>query len=125
MDGESGRHGRGGLEVITGCMFSGKSEHLLTLMEEARRAGLATAAFKHNSDNRYDHREIVSHNGRRLEAVALPDASQLAELSAQASTSLTPSSPDATASARAPIRLASCTARCPIPPLAPKIKSEI
>ena len=34
-------------------------------------------------------------------------------------TSSTPSRPDATARTLAPIRFASCTARCPIPPLAP------
>lgn len=70
--------------MVTGCMFSGKSEFLLSRLEEAGRAGLATAAFKHSSDNRYDHREIVSHNGRRLDAGAVPDASQLVDLSEKA-----------------------------------------
>ncbi len=84
MNGESGRRTQGSLEVVTGCMFSGKSESLLSRLEEAGGAGLTTAAFKHSSDNRYDHREIVSHNGRRLEAVAIRDASQLVELSGQA-----------------------------------------
>lgn len=71
---------RGSLTVVVGCMFSGKSEFLVSQLEEAARRGRATAAFKHSSDNRYCHRDIASHTGRRFRAMAVPDASRIADL---------------------------------------------
>ncbi len=82
MDSEPGRHGQGSLEVITGCMFSGKSESLIARLDEAREHGRPVAAFKHSSDNRYSRSEIVAHCGRRESAVAVPDASRIVELAA-------------------------------------------
>lgn len=71
---------RGSLTVVAGCMFSGKSEFLVSQLEEAARRGRAIAAFKHSSDNRYCHRDIASHTGRRFRAMAVPDASRIADL---------------------------------------------
>lgn len=60
--------GRGTIELICGCMFSGKSERLVGRVEQARTAGLGVAAFKHASDDRYGADEIVTHNGLRIAA---------------------------------------------------------
>ncbi|MGQ9650584.1 MAG: thymidine kinase [Phycisphaerae bacterium] len=80
MTGEQDQGNRGSLTVVVGCMFSGKSEFLISRLEEATRLGRATAAFKHSSDNRYCHRDVASHAGRRFRAMAVLDASRIADL---------------------------------------------
>jgi thymidine kinase len=52
----------GRIEVICGCMFSGKTEELISRVEIAKKAGLSIAAFKPSIDTRYDETSIVSHN---------------------------------------------------------------
>ncbi len=58
----------GRLEVICGCMFSGKSELLITRLQEAQRRGRRVAVFKHASDTRYDASDIVTHSHLRFQA---------------------------------------------------------
>jgi thymidine kinase len=60
---------RGRIEVICGCMFSGKSELLIRRVRAARSAGVPAAAFKHASDDRYDPVAVVTHSGWREPAV--------------------------------------------------------
>ncbi|MBS3813227.1 thymidine kinase, partial [Candidatus Bipolaricaulota bacterium] len=43
----------GRLEVITGCMFSGKSEELIRRIDRANIAGQNTLIFKPHFDDRY------------------------------------------------------------------------
>lgn len=61
-------------------MFSGKSERLLDRLAAARAAGLACVAFKHASDDRYHSDQIVTHGGRRGEALGVGSASGMLEL---------------------------------------------
>ena len=61
------------LEVIAGCMFSGKSEEL---MRRARRATIAQqkiAVFKPALDIRYEAGKVVSHCGGALDAMRIPE----------------------------------------------------
>jgi len=60
---------RGRIEVITGCMFSGKSSELVRRLRRAQIARRGVVVVKHASDDRYDARAICSHNGSKLEAV--------------------------------------------------------
>ncbi len=60
-------------------MFSGKSERLLNRVAEARARSVPVAVFKHASDDRYAEHQIVTHSGRRTEAIALSSASQIPE----------------------------------------------
>ena len=60
--------GGGWLEVITGPMFSGKSEELIRRVTRALIAGQNVQVFKPTLDDRYDAVAIASHNGRKLEA---------------------------------------------------------
>jgi len=78
----SGPGGR--LELICGCMFSGKTLYLIEQVFQARGAGLKVAAFKHASDDRYGRTHIVTHNGQRTEAMLLGSGSQLGELAGEA-----------------------------------------
>ena len=53
----------GWIEVISGSMFSGKTEELLRRLRRAEIAGQGIAAFTPALDDRYDETEIGTHNG--------------------------------------------------------------
>lgn len=61
----------GWLEVITGCMFSGKTEELVRRLRRAVIAKKATIAFKPGIDTRYDAMAVVSHSGFSFNAVPI------------------------------------------------------
>ncbi len=56
------------LEVIVGCMFSGKSEELAKRLRRAKIAGKNVVAFKPAMDDRYDKTKIASHSSVTFEA---------------------------------------------------------
>lgn len=58
----------GRLEVITGCMFSGKTEELIRRLERVRIARKKIVLFKPTIDTRYSGRAIVTHYGRQFSA---------------------------------------------------------
>ena len=73
---------RGGfLEVITGPMFSGKSEELIRRTTRAFIARQRVQVFKPALDTRYDDLHggvaVASHNGRTLDALAVPDVTRM------------------------------------------------
>lgn len=70
----------GKLEVITGCMFAGKTEELLRRVERARIAKKQVLLCKPDLDTRYSEREVVTHYGRSLPCLRLPTEVSLAEL---------------------------------------------
>ena len=73
---------RGRIEVICGSMFSGKSEELIRRVRLAEIARQRVAVFKPVVDNRYDRRQVASHDGARVEAVPVrASADILAHLS--------------------------------------------
>src|SRR4051812_11155115 len=61
------RH-RGWIEVITGSMFSGKSEELIRRLRRAQIAKQKVQIFKPLVDNRYGEGHIVSHSEMRIES---------------------------------------------------------
>jgi thymidine kinase len=52
----------GWIEVIAGCMFSGKTEELIRRLKRAEIAKQKILVFKPSLDTRYSHREIRSHS---------------------------------------------------------------
>lgn len=62
----------GRLEVITGCMFAGKTEELLRRLERARIARKRVLVFKPEIDTRYSENEIVTHYGRSFPSIIVP-----------------------------------------------------
>ena len=61
------RSGPGGwIEVITGSMFSGKSEELIRRLRRAEIAKQKVQIFKPTIDNRFSDDEIVSHSAMRM-----------------------------------------------------------
>lgn len=69
----------GRVEVITGCMFSGKTEELIRRLRRAMYAHLNVAAFKPVIDDRYHAEDIVSHEGTTLQALPIKDPQQILE----------------------------------------------
>ena len=56
----------GWIEVITGCMFSGKTEELIRRIRRAQYGRLPVVVFKPGIDDRYSEDSVGSHAGRRL-----------------------------------------------------------
>lgn len=67
----------GWLEVITGCMFSGKTEELIRRLNRARYARQKVLIFKPRIDARYSESSVVSHSKQELVAIAIDDASEM------------------------------------------------
>lgn len=63
---EPSYHKRGWIEVITGCMFSGKTEELIRRLKRVQIAGQKAEIFKPAMDVRFDHIDIVSHDAARI-----------------------------------------------------------
>jgi thymidine kinase len=61
----------GWVEVITGSMFSGKTEELLRRLRRAEIAGQEIAVFKPAVDDRYGDATIGSHAGRQWDATVV------------------------------------------------------
>jgi thymidine kinase len=70
----------GSIEVITGVMFSGKSEELLRRVRRALIARKAVQVFKSHLDDRYSGiHAISSHDGRWVEARPVSSSLDIAE----------------------------------------------
>src|ERR1700678_3701774 len=67
----------GRIEVITGPMFSGKSEELIRRLKRARIARQRVACFKPDIDLRYHRTAIASHSAQTHEAVTIANVTQL------------------------------------------------
>ena len=69
----------GSLTVITGSMFSGKTEELIRRLRRTLYAGQSIQAFKHALDTRSELTEIRTHNGVLHEALAVSTSEELLE----------------------------------------------
>ena len=79
MDVVSRRPNQGWIEVITGSMFSGKSEELIRRLRRAQIARQRVQVFKPEFDDRYAGDHIVSHSDIRLPSTSVPNARALVE----------------------------------------------
>ena len=69
----------GWLEVITGSMFSGKSEELIRRLRRAQIAKQHVQIFKPALDNRFSEAEIVSHSAMKIPSTNVSTAKELFE----------------------------------------------
>ena len=67
----------GWIEVISGPMFSGKSEELIRRLRRARIARKRVQAFKPVLDDRYSIDEIVSHGDQRMKSEVVSSAKEI------------------------------------------------
>lgn len=74
----------GWIEVVAGCMFSGKTEELIRRLRRAKIAKLDVKIFKPKIDNRYSENEIVSHSEQSLPSIIVEDSNSILELAEDA-----------------------------------------
>lgn len=74
----------GSIEVIAGCMFSGKTEELIRRLRRAQIAKQRVEIFKPVIDNRYSATEVVSHSQHRIESCIVKHSSEIIPLSQEA-----------------------------------------
>lgn len=65
----------GSLEVICGCMFSGKTEELIRRVRRALIGKKSIQVFKSHRDTRYSSTFAISHNGLEIPAVIIKKSS--------------------------------------------------
>lgn len=69
--------GSGWIEVITGCMFSGKTEELIRRLVRARIARRKVLIFKPAVDTRYAVEHVVAHSDQRLPCIPVERAADV------------------------------------------------
>lgn len=69
----------GWIEVISGCMFSGKTEELIRRLRRAQIAKQTVAIFKPRIDTRYSTDHIVSHSEQALQSFVVDTANEILE----------------------------------------------
>ena len=69
--------GAGWIEVVTGCMFSGKTEELIRRLNRARYATQRVVVFKPAVDVRYAVEDVVSHSEARLKCIPVSNAGEI------------------------------------------------
>lgn len=67
----------GYIEVITGCMFAGKTEELIRRINVLRYANKNIVVFKPKVDNRFSDDEVVSHAGKRVKSLVVSSALEI------------------------------------------------
>jgi thymidine kinase len=72
---------RGSIEIITGSMFSGKTEELIRRLRRAQFAGLKVEIFKPSLDKRYSESRVVSHDEKSIVSTPVDNASAILLLS--------------------------------------------
>jgi len=72
--------GIGWLEVVTGCMFSGKTEELIRRVRRAMYARQPVVVFKPGIDDRYSIDSVGSHSGQTLKSFQIEHARQIPQL---------------------------------------------
>lgn len=76
--GRSNRLGKSGwIEVICGCMFSGKTEELIRRLNRALIAKQKVEIFKPTIDTRYHNQKIVSHSEREIRSTPVNFANDI------------------------------------------------
>jgi thymidine kinase len=73
-------HIGGSLEVVCGCMFSGKSEELIRRLRRAVIAKKKVQVFKPQIDDRYSIDQVRSHSGVGFDAIPVSSAKELLRL---------------------------------------------
>jgi thymidine kinase len=69
----------GWIEVITGSMFSGKTEELIRRLNRATIAKQRVQSFKPQIDTRYDEEKVVSHDESALSSTPVSKAKEILE----------------------------------------------
>jgi len=80
MDVIHSRANHGWIEVVTGSMFSGKTEELIRRLRRAQIARQKVQIFKPKLDNRYGDGHLISHSEMRISSVEISTSAELLSL---------------------------------------------
>ena len=75
--------GQGWIEVITGSMFSGKTEELIRRLKRAKIARQKVEIFKPRIEIRYSEDEVVSHDDNAIHSTPVDSASNILLLASE------------------------------------------
>ena len=70
----------GRIEVVCGCMFSGKSTELIRRVEVCLNAGQKVQVFNSTLDKRYARRGIATHDLKKLDGIPVDKAEEILPL---------------------------------------------
>lgn len=70
---------QGRLELITGCMFSGKSTEINRLKKRLEHTNKKVILINHSTDTRYSHEGVATHDHMVLHSVMLSELSEIVE----------------------------------------------
>lgn len=70
-------NGQSSLELITGPMFSGKTEELIRRIRRVSYAKKNAIVFKPHIDDRYSLDKVVSHSAQRIDSIPVKDVTQI------------------------------------------------
>jgi thymidine kinase len=73
------KHETGSIEVITGSMFSGKTDELIRRLRRATIARQKIQVFKPALDNRYSEQKVTSHAGSMYDALPVEKSTAVLE----------------------------------------------
>ncbi len=74
----------GWIEVVAGCMFSGKTEELIRRLRRAEIAKQRVLIFKPRLDTRFSAKAIVSHSDQSLPSLLIDNPDDIVELAKDA-----------------------------------------
>jgi len=81
LENTTGRSGRQGwIEVITGSMFSGKTEELIRRLKRAKIAKQQVEIFKPRIEVRYSEEEVVSHDENAIHSTPVDSSANISLL---------------------------------------------
>lgn len=67
----------GWIEVVTGCMFSGKTSELISRLRRAQYARQPVVVFKPRLDDRYAEESVGAHSGARMRSIQVERADEI------------------------------------------------
>jgi len=71
---------RGWIEVITGCMFAGKTEELIRRLKRAKFAHQKVAVFKPAMEKRFSREKVTSHNATTMPSISVKRSVEILSL---------------------------------------------
>ena len=71
---------RGWIELITGCMFAGKTEEFIRRLRRYQYAQQNVLVFKPDIDNRYSKEDVFSHSGLSIESIKVTSSEELEKI---------------------------------------------